>query len=337
MYKKITDNTQQLLLTASCSLLVDKKILLAFSGGIDSTALFFLLNEHGIKCDLAIVDYGIREQSKDEVNYAKELASIYGIKCFIAIAPQFESHFEQKARNFRYEFFEDIINKEGYEILLTAHQLNDNLEWLLMRLCKGAGINELVGLNEITKKKNYLLVRPLLDFTKEELLEYLKTNNHKYFIDQTNSDEGYERNYFRVNYSDKLIQKYENGIKKSFKYLNADILLLKSKYEIIFEQKELKVAKLEDLNYMTKTVDLILKELGYLMSSKQREEVQENKNVVIGGLWAIGLSNNILFIAPHRKVVLPKEFKEMCRINNIPPLVRGYIYDESIDTIGFKV
>ncbi|MDD5358848.1 MAG: tRNA lysidine(34) synthetase TilS [Sulfurovaceae bacterium] len=319
------------------SLLTDKKILLAFSGGIDSTALFFLLNEHGIKCDLAIVDYGIREQSKDEVAYAKELASIYNIKCFTTTAPKFESHFEQNARNFRYEFFEDIINKEGYEILLTAHQLNDNLEWLLMRLCKGAGVSELVGLNEITKKKNYLLVRPLLDFTKDELLEYLKTNNHKYFIDQTNSDEGYERNYFRVNYSDKLIKKYENGIKKSFKYLNADILLLKSKYEIIFEQKELKVAKLEDLNYMTKTVDLILKELGYLMSSKQREEIQENKNVVIGGLWAIGLSNNILFIAPHRKVVLPKEFKEMCRINNIPPLVRGYIYDESIDTIGFKV
>lgn len=313
------------------SLLTDKKILLAFSGGIDSSALFFLLQECGIKCDLAIVDYGVREQSKDEVNYAKELASVYGVKCFTTTAPKFESNFEQNARNFRYEFFEEIIDKEGYDILLTAHQLNDNLEWLLMRLCKGAGVSELVGLKEVTKKKNYLLIRPLLGFSKDELLEYLKTNNHKYFIDETNSSQKYERNYFRANFSDKLIQDYKNGIKKSFEYLKSDALLLEDKYEIIFKQKELVVAKMKDIAYMAKATDLILKELGYLMSSKQRLEIQENKNLVIGGLWSVGLSGDMLFVAPYKKTVLPKEFKELCRIKHIPPLIRGYIYDENIN------
>lgn len=331
MYKKISNTAHQLLLTASCSLLVDKKILLAFSGGIDSTALFFLLQECGIKCDLAIVDYALREQSKDEVNYAKELASVYGVKCFATTAPKFDSHFEQNARNFRYEFFEDIISKESYEVLLTAHQLNDNLEWFLMRLSKGAGVSELVGLKEVTKKKNYLLIRPLLGFSKDELLEYLKTNNHKYFIDETNSDERYERNYFRANFSDKLIQNYKNGIKKSFEYLKSDALLLEDKYEIIFKQKELVIAKIKDISYMAKATDLILKELGYLMSSKQREEIGKNKNLVIGGLWSVGLSGDMLFVAPYKKTVLPKEFKELCRIKHIPPLVRGYIYDENIN------
>ncbi|KIM02939.1 MAG: tRNA(Ile)-lysidine synthetase [Sulfurovum sp. AS07-7] len=314
-----------------CLLLESKKNLLAFSGGIDSSALFFLLLQNGIKCDLAIVDYGIREQSKDEVAYAKELASLYGIKCFTAVAPKFKSHFEQNARNFRYEFFEDIINKEGYDVLLTAHQLNDNLEWLLMRLCKGAGVSELVGLNEVTKKKNYLLVRPLLGFSKDELLDYLKANDHKYFIDETNSNQEYERNYFRVNFSNELIKKYKSGIKKSFEYLKNDALLMESKYEIILKQQELAVAKMKDMSYLAKAADLILKELGYLMSSKQRQEVTENKNVVIGGLWAIGVSCDMLFIAPYRKTVLPKKFKEKCRISHIPPLVRGYIYDENID------
>ncbi len=313
------------------SLLTDKKILLAFSGGIDSSALFFLLLENGIKCDLAIVDYALREQSKDEVNYAKELASVYGVKCFAATAPKFDSHFEQNARNFRYEFFEDIISKEGYEVLLTAHQLNDNLEWFLMRLSKGAGVSELIGLKEVTKKKNYLLIRPMLGFSKDELLEYLKTNNHKYFIDETNSDERYERNYFRANFSDKLIQNYKNGIKKSFEYLKSDALLLEDKYEIVFEQKELKVARLNDVDYISKASDLILKELGYLLSSKQRLEIQENKNVVIGGEWAIGFLGDMLFVAPYKKTVLPKEFKELCRIKHIPPLIRGYIYDENIN------
>jgi len=308
-----------------------KKILLAFSGGIDSSALFFLLSQRGIKCDLAIVDYCLRVQSKDEVAYAKELASLYGIKCFIATAPKFESNFEQNARNFRYEFFENIIDKERYDVLLTAHQLNDNLEWLLMRLCKGAGVSELVGLNEVTKKKNYLLVRPLLGFSKDELLEYLKVNNHKYFIDETNSNQEYERNYFRANFSDVLIKKHKSGIKKSFEYLKIDALLLEDKYEIIFKQQELVIAKMKDMSYLAKAADLILKELGYLMSSKQREETRENKNVVIGGLWAIGVSRDMLFVAPYRKTVLPKEFKEKYRVSYIPPLVRGYIYDENIN------
>lgn len=314
-----------------CSLLEGKKIILAFSGGIDSSALFFLLLQSGIKCDLAIVDYGIRDQSKYEVAYAKELASLYGIKCFSITAPKFESNFEQNARNFRYEFFENIIDKEGYDVLLTAHQLNDSLEWLLMRLCKGAGVSELVGLNEVAKKKNYLLIRPLLNFSKDELLEYLKTNKHKYFIDETNINQNYERNYFRANFSDELIKKYKSGIKKSFEYLKRDVLLMESKYEIIFKQQELVVAKMKDMGYLAKAADLILKELGYLMSSKQRQEVTENKNVVIGGLWAIGLSRDMLYVAPYKKTVLPKEFKEKYRVSHIPPLVRGYIYNENIN------
>lgn len=314
-----------------CLLLKGKKNLLAFSGGIDSSALFFLLSQSGIKCDLAIVDYGIREQSKEEVAYAKELSSLYGIKCFTAAAPKFKSHFEQNARNFRYEFFENIINKEGYDVLLTAHQLNDNLEWLLMRLCKGAGVSELVGLKEVTKKKNYLLVRPLLGFSKDELLDYLKVNNYKYFIDETNSSQKYERNYFRVNFSDELIKKYKSGIKKSFEYLKKDALLIESRYDIVLKQQELVIAEIKEMSYLAKAADLILKELGYLMSSKQRQEVAEKKNVVIGGLWAIGVNSSKLFVAPYRKTVLPKEFKEKCRILHIPPLVRGYIYDENID------
>ena len=150
--------------------LKNSKNLLAFSAGVDSSALFFLLLKHNIKFDIAIVDYGVREQSKKEVMHAKALARQYKLFCHNVKAPQFESHFEEKARTFRYEFFDALVTVEGYDNLLTAHQLNDQLEWFLMRLTKGAGVSELLGLEACSQRKNYTLMRPLLEHSKQELL-----------------------------------------------------------------------------------------------------------------------------------------------------------------------
>ncbi len=66
-----------------------------------------------------------------------------------------------------------------------------------MQLSKGAGLVELIGFNTWEEKENYKVFKPLLELTKDELEEYLQTNNHKYFIDKSNFDEKYTRNYFR--------------------------------------------------------------------------------------------------------------------------------------------
>ena len=110
-----------------------KKNLLAFSGGADSTALFFLLLKHNIKFDIAIVDYGIRKQSKEEVSYAKEISSSNSLTCYVYNAPKIKQNFEAKAREIRYGFFEELIEKYKYENLLTAHHLGDRFEWMLMK------------------------------------------------------------------------------------------------------------------------------------------------------------------------------------------------------------
>ncbi|MDD5406444.1 MAG: tRNA lysidine(34) synthetase TilS [Sulfurovaceae bacterium] len=320
-------------LSAAYPHLVDKKLLLAFSGGVDSSALFFLLQEAGLRADLAIVDYGLREQSKDEVAYAKDLTKEYNCICHIAKAPHFDSNFEANARTFRYEFFENLIEEHKYDVLLTAHQLNDQLEWFLMRLTKGAGVCELIGLEFFTQKENYQIIRPLLEFSKKDLQDYLNIHKYRYFIDESNIDESYERNYFRKYYSDSLIDKYKDGIRRSFKYIRDDISVLKYGFEEVFAYKDLRVIKLHDIRLKVKAVDLALKELGYLLSSAQREEIEKNDNLVIGGLWAIGLSGSRLYIAPYHKTVLPKEFKEIYRLANIPPLIRGYLYMENLDKI----
>ena len=83
---------------SSLEILKNKKNLLAFSGGADSTSLFFLLIKHNIKFDIAIVNYNQRAQSIEEVAYAKELASKYNLECHTLLAPAIDKNFESKAR-----------------------------------------------------------------------------------------------------------------------------------------------------------------------------------------------------------------------------------------------
>ena len=85
--------------------------LLAFSHGIDSTALFYILDEAGIKFDLAMVDYNVREQSKNEIKSAKELADKFGKKIYTKSVFLDKSNFEKNAREVRYEFFGEICQK----------------------------------------------------------------------------------------------------------------------------------------------------------------------------------------------------------------------------------
>ena len=297
---------------------------------MDSSALFFLLLAHNIKFDIAIVDYGVREQSKEEVNHAKALAKKYKLFCHSIEAPIFNTHFEKKARDFRYEFFESLIQIEGYDNLLTAHQLNDQMEWLLMRLSKGAGVSELLGLEPLSQRKDYTLVRPLLAYSKEELLMYLKDNNYPYFVDMSNSDEKYERNKFRKQFSDPLLLNYQEGIKRSFDYLRQDKARLEKEFETIKAQKELRIIKLHTSSAKVKATDLALKELGYLLSSSQRVEIAKENSLVIGGMWAIETQDDILYIAPYLTTDMPKVFKEKCRKKKIPAKLRAYYFKENI-------
>ncbi len=314
------------------------KNLLAFSAGIDSSALFFMLLDAGVAFDIALVNYNTREESHAEEAHAIALAKKYNLKSYTTTAPLFETHFEANARTFRYGFFSEIIDTHGYENLLTAHQLNDQLEWLLMRLSKGAGLSELIGLEEMSPRvtthgSDYTLVRPLLDKTKEELLAYLKQNNHPYFIDASNSDALFERNRFRKEFSDPLIEQYANGIKNSFHYLREDRDILHSGIKLIFSQDELKVFLLEDPQLRVKAADLALKELGYLLSSDQRREIEGKKSIVIGGKWAIVYQDQRLYIAPFLTSTMPKTFKELCRVSSLPIKIRPYCYEKEIRPI----
>ncbi len=329
------NNSTPKLLTAHCSLLTEKKNLLAFSAGIDSSALFFLLLENSIPFDIALVNYGIRDQSDEEEAHALVLTEKYNLKVYTIKAPKWQSHFEANARRFRYDFFERLIEEHHYDNLLTAHQLNDQLEWLLMRLSKGAGLPELLGLEESSPRrtengKSYTLLRPLLGYSKEELLAYLDRNNHPYFVDESNHDTRYERNRFRKSFSDPLLAAYTEGIRRSFGYLHEDRAALETGIMPLFARDSLRVLKLDDPRLRVRAADRTLKELGYLLSASQRREIESKKSIVIGGKWAVVHQDDKLYIAPFLTLSMPKRFKELCRVSSMPIKIRPYCYLKEI-------
>ncbi len=300
------------------------KNLLAFSGGVDSSALFFYLLERDIPFDIAIVNYHTRDTSDEEVDYAKTLAKKYNKKIYIKDC--FLNKFSEKeARDCRYKFFEKIIKEKNYQTLILAHQLNDRFEWFLMQLSKGAGLKELIAMNEKEKRDFYTIWRPFYNKSKDEILEYLNKNNIKYFLDKSNFDEKYKRNFIRANFANEFIKLFKNGVKKSFEYLEIDKkLLIKENWQ---NKEKLFFFKKENPQIDIKKADLIAKKLGILLTKSQRDEIKKtNFSCVIQGKIAIDSNEEMIYIAPFVKTKMDKEFKEKMRKEKIPPKVRGYIY-----------
>ena len=311
----------------------NQKNLLAFSAGVDSSALFFLLLENNVPFDIAIVNYNLREQSKEEISYAKELSHTYKKEIFIYETKlDSNSNFEKNARDIRYAFFEKIIKEHHYANLITAHQLNDKLEWFMMQLSKGAGLVELIGFNEFEHKESYQIYKPLLNISKDELEKYLLENNHKYFVDQSNFDEKYKRNFFRHNFSDKLINNFSKGIKKSFEYLQKDLDSLNIQNKPLKKIKDLEIfLNQKDDNLNIRTIDLSLKRRGILLSFANRNEILKQKEISISNKINISINEDYIFIAPRVDIIMEKKFKESCRVAKIPKNIRSYIFSQNIN------
>ena len=311
----------------------NQKNLLAFSAGVDSSALFFLLLENNIPFDIAIVNYNLRAQSKEEISYAKELSHTYKKEIFIYETKlDSNSNFEKNARDIRYAFFEKIIKEHHYANLITAHQLNDKLEWFMMQLSKGAGLVELIGFNEFEHKESYQIYKPLLAISKNQLEKYLLKNNHKYFVDESNFDEKYKRNFFRHNFSDKLINNFSKGIKKSFEYLQKDLDSLNIQNKPLKKIKDLEIfLNQKDDNLNIRTIDLSLKRRGILLSFANRNEILKQEEISISNKINVSINEDYIFIAPRVDIIMEKKFKESCRVAKIPKNIRSYIFSQNIN------
>jgi tRNA(Ile)-lysidine synthase len=176
------------------------KILLAVSGGIDSMVMTHLFIQHGIKSGIAHCNFSLRaaESDSDEAmvrRYANDNNIPFFTEKFdtTAFAKTNNLSIQMAARELRYSWFEEIRKKNGFDSIAVAHNLNDNIETLLLNLTRGTGINGLTGM----KPSNGRLIRPLLFATREIIEIYCKQNGISYREDKSNAETKYTRNKIR--------------------------------------------------------------------------------------------------------------------------------------------
>ena len=180
--------------------LKDKKLLIAVSGGIDSVALTHLLSILNFNISLAHCNFNLRQKESDlDEVFVKELGEKLNIKVFTThfntekFAKENKQSTQIAARELRYNWFQELIENYKFNYVLTAHHADDNLETFLINLTRGTGLEGLTGIPEI----NGNIVRPLLKFSRDEVLSFAKQNKITWREDKSNASTKYIRNKIR--------------------------------------------------------------------------------------------------------------------------------------------
>jgi tRNA(Ile)-lysidine synthase len=182
--------------------LFEKKdtLLIAVSGGADSTVLCELCQQAGYNFAIAHCNFQLRgEESTRDENFVRVLATKYEVPIFVAhydtsvYALNEKKSIQEAARILRYDFFKALLIEHKFASVLTAHHADDNVETVLMNFFKGTGINGMRGI--LPKHDN--IVRPLLFATRQQIEMFAKENNIDFVNDSSNEKNDYTRNYFR--------------------------------------------------------------------------------------------------------------------------------------------
>ncbi len=175
------------------------------SGGADSLALCILLKgfckKKKINLYAVTVDHQLRPEAKKEAKGVHDFLSNEGIYHEVLVweHKDIKSDIENQARQARYDLIKNFCKKNKCEYLLTAHHKDDQIETFLINLSRGSGVYGLSGIKEISTQDELTLIRPLLSFSKEEILNFCKEQGIKFYHDNMNDDEKYLRVKIRKN------------------------------------------------------------------------------------------------------------------------------------------
>ncbi|MBI3008991.1 MAG: tRNA lysidine(34) synthetase TilS [Candidatus Omnitrophica bacterium] len=186
-----------------------EKILIGISGGPDSVCLFHILRElkpfYRLRLHLVHFNHKLRGRESDkDAEFVRRLASSYKVPVTIKsldirrLAKEKKISVEDAARQARYEFFIRISKWTNSKKIATAHTKDDQAETVLMRLLRGSGATGLSGIPPVRTQDGCVIIRPLLDCRKREILKFLKEEGLPYRIDASNLKTEYLRNSIRL-------------------------------------------------------------------------------------------------------------------------------------------
>ncbi|MDQ2985810.1 MAG: tRNA lysidine(34) synthetase TilS [Armatimonadota bacterium] len=174
------------------------RVVVAFSGGADSTCLLHLLSQTGHEIVAAHLHHGQRPHAEADVEHCRTFCETLDISFYVGqanvpvVAAARKIGVEEMGRELRYEFFQMIASK-GFERIATGHTMDDSVESMLFNLVRGAGMKGLTGIP--VKREN--IIRPISFARRQETAEYCREHGLKYVQDSFNEDESFARNRIR--------------------------------------------------------------------------------------------------------------------------------------------
>lgn len=178
-------------------------VVIGVSGGADSMCLLAMLQElkqeYSLRLQVVHVNHKLRVAAEEEAAYVEDICRQWGILCTVcekdihAYANEMGMSVEEAGRTYRYACFEQIRSEAGYQKIAVAHHADDRAETLLFHMSRGTGLR---GLGSIPPVRGRI-IRPLLSVSREEIEAYLRMQKIRYYIDESNLESEYSRNYIR--------------------------------------------------------------------------------------------------------------------------------------------
>lgn len=294
----------------------DDIIVVACSGGPDSMCLLDILvslkDELQLKVICAHVNHKHRIESEDEEQRVKEYCDRNNIifELYSILDYKNNKFTEDEARDKRYNYFNNLVDKYNAKYLMTAHHGDDLIETVLMRITRGSNLKGFVGF----KKENNNIIRPLIDITKKDIYKYCEEKKLWYAIDITNDSMEYTRNRFRKNILP-LLKKEDENIHKKFILFSNEL----NEYETFVDnyidsiEDKVLVNGIVDIDNLLHEVDFIKRKVIERLISyiQQNDKLYINKKNVDDILDLVKSKKANVEINLNNKYVVIKEYNKL--------------------------